>query len=68
MASTVVYSQHARQRMVLRGISRAEVEDAIRMGSKTRQDGRIVAAYRYFSVVYLVRGRKCYVVTVKPRW
>jgi Domain of unknown function (DUF4258) len=68
MAYTVVYSHHGRQRMVLRGISRAEVEDAIRLGSKSRQDGRIISAYRYFSVVYILRGSKCYVITVVPRW
>jgi hypothetical protein len=68
MAYTVVYSLHAGQRMVLRGISHDEVELAIQSGSKTRREGRIVATYRYFSVVYVVRGRKCYVITVKPRW
>ncbi len=68
MAYTVVYSQHARQRMLLRGISRAEVEEAIRAGSKSRQERRIVATYRYFSVVYVLVGQKCYVITVKPRW
>lgn len=68
MAFRVVYSRHARQRMVLRGISRVEVETAILLGSKVRQNGRIVASYRYFSVVYLIRGRKCFVITVKPRW
>lgn len=64
----VLYSRHARQRMVLRGISRREVEEALRVGSKSRQDGRIVAAYRYFEVVYVIRGTRLFVVTVKPRW
>jgi hypothetical protein len=68
MALRVVYSSHARQRMVLRGISSSEVEEAIRSGSKTRQDGRIVSTYRYFSVVYVIRGTRCLVITVKPRW
>jgi hypothetical protein len=68
MTYTVVYSKHARERMVLRGISSTEVEEAIRIGGKSRQEGRIVSTYRYFSVVYALRGSRCYVITVKPRW
>ena len=68
MAYKVVYSRHARQRMVLRGISRVEVEAAILLGSKARQEGRIIATYRYFSVVYVLRGERYFVITVKPRW
>jgi hypothetical protein len=54
--------------MVLRGISSDEVEIAIRTGAKSRQGPRVVAAHSYFEVVYLVRGRKIIVITVKPRW
>lgn len=68
MALEVLYSQHAIQRMVLRGISRTEVEAAILRGVKTRQEGRIVAAYRYFKVVYVVQRGRYFVITVKPRW
>jgi hypothetical protein len=68
MALEVLYSRHARQRMVLRGISRDEVETAIQVGSKTRQGSRVVAAHRYFEVVYVVRGTRILVITVKPRW
>jgi hypothetical protein len=64
----VLYNSHAAQRMVLRGISRSEVEEAIRVGAKSRQDGKVVAVYRYFEVVYVVRGSRIYVITVKPRW
>ena len=68
MASRVLYSRHAVERMVLRGITRNEVEAAIRLGSKSRQGDRVVAAYRYFEVVYIVRGHRVFVITVKPRW
>ncbi|MFZ3355801.1 MAG: DUF4258 domain-containing protein [Thermoplasmata archaeon] len=68
MTPEVLYSKHARQRMVLRGISRKEVEAAIRSGSKTRQGGRIVSNYHYFAVVYVVQKNRCFVITVKPRW
>ena len=68
MTPRVLYSRHAVQRMVLRGITRNEVETAIRSGSKTRQGERIVVAYRSFEVVYVVRGSDILVITVKPRW
>ena len=68
MGVPILYSQHALQRMVLRGISRREVEQAIRSGSKSRQDSRVVASFRYFDVVYVVRRKRIFVITVKPRW
>ena len=68
MTLRVLYSRHAVERMVLRGISRREVEVAIRLGSKSRQGDRIVAAYRYFEVVYIVLEKRIFVITVKPRW
>ncbi len=68
MGVPILYSQHALQRMVFRGISRREVEQAIRSGSKSRQDGRVVASFRYFDVVYVVCRRRIFVITVKPRW
>lgn len=54
--------------MILRGISAQEVNDAIRKGTKRTQDGKVVAAYLYFEVVYTVRGQDIYVITVQPRW
>lgn len=68
MTREVVYTEHALQRMVLRRISHREVEEAIHLGSKNRQDGRIVATYRYFDVIYAIRRERCFVITVKPRW
>jgi len=63
-----LYSRHAWQRMILHGISAREVDNAIRKGSKRRGNGRIVATYLYFEVVYVVRGTDVWVITVKPRW
>lgn len=63
-----LYSRHARQRMVLRGISRREVEEAVRLGAKSQQGDHLIAAYRYFEVVYKIRQARCIVITVKPRW
>lgn len=68
MARRILYSRHARQRMILRGISEREVRDALRKGTKRTQDGRIVASYAYFEVVYVVRGEDILVITVQFRW
>ncbi len=54
--------------MILRGISRREVEDAIRKGRKQTQDGKIAATYLYFEVVYVREEDEVRVLTVKPRW
>ena len=68
MARRILYSRHARQRMILRGISEREVHEAIQKGTKRTQDGRIVASYSYFEVVYVVRGQDYFVITVQFRW
>ena len=68
MPRRILYSRHARQRMILRGISEREVSDAIRKGTRRTQDGTIVAAYMYFEVVYVVRGDDIRVITVQFRW
>ena len=54
--------------MIMRGISMEEVKDAILKGSKRIQDGKIVAAYRYFEVVYKKVDELFVVVTVTQRW
>jgi hypothetical protein len=64
----IILTKHARERMVLRGISLEEVKNAILKGSKRIQDGKIVAAYRYFEVVYKKVDEIFVVVTVTPRW
>lgn len=68
VARRVLYSRHARQRMILRGISDREVNEALRKGTKRTQDGKIVASYMYFEVVYVVRRQDVWVITVQFRW
>ncbi len=68
MPRRILVSRHAWQRMILRGISAGEVSDAIRKGTKRTQGGKIVATYLYFEVVYIVRRKTIYVITVQPRW
>jgi len=64
----LTYSEHARNRMILRGISSHEVREAIRKGKKRMQDDRIVSTYLYFEVVYKLVDDTIWVITVKPRW
>jgi len=68
VARRILYGRHARQRMILRGISEREIHDALRKGTKRTQEGTIVVAYMYFEVVYVVRGQEIRVITVQFRW
>lgn len=68
VARRILYSRHARERMILRGISDREVDEATRKGTKRTQDGKVIASYGYFEVVYVVRGENIPVITVQSRW
>lgn len=62
--------KHVLERMMLRGISKAEFYEALAKGRKRIQRGNIIEAiYRYYSIVYeeVKTGeiRKIYPVTVK---
>ncbi len=64
----IKYSKHARERMVLRGISEKEVEEGIKRGSKELQKpNKILSHYKYFCVVYKKIKDNIYVITIKPR-
>ncbi len=63
------FSRHAEEKMIERGISVREVENAIRGGSRfVQKPDKIVAEYGYLSVVYKKVGEVHYVITVQPRW
>lgn len=62
------YSNHARKKMVERGISEKEISNAINRGSKRTQDDKIVATFMYFEVVYKMIDDEAYVITVFVRW
>lgn len=66
--SNIKYSNHARQRMIERGISEYEVSKAIQKGKKRIQNGKIITLYTYFEVVYKKIGDEVYIITVMPRW
>ncbi len=62
--------KHALERMMLRGISKAEFYDALTTGRKRVQRGNIIEAiHRYYSIVYEeIKGkdvRKIYPIAVK---
>ncbi len=62
-------SKHAEEKVIERGITMNEIENAIKSGSKfIQQPDKIVAEYSYFSVVYKKIRDVHYVITVKPRW
>ena len=65
-------AQHARDRLLLRGISFKEFTDAIKKGRKTKQDKIVYESFwRYYSIiyeqkVYAEKGiRKVFPITVK---
>lgn len=64
----ILFSRHARVRMVERGISATEVRQAVLKGTKRRQDDRIISSFRYFEVVYRRDDDLVFVITVQPRW
>jgi hypothetical protein len=64
----VMYSRHARLRMVERGKTEKEIKEAILKGSKTIQDGKIIASYRNVRVVFRKMNEDCYVITIMLRW
>lgn len=64
----IILTKHARERMVSRGISLEEIKKAVLKGSKRIQNGKVVAAYRYFEVVYKKVDETFVVVSVLPRW
>ena len=65
----LLFSKHAREQMVARGIDETLVAEAIKRGSKHLQHpNKIVSEYRYFSVVYKKLEEDYFVIAVKPRW
>jgi len=62
------YSKHAREQMILRGVSVNEVEQAVKAGAKELQlPNKILYHFRYFTVVARKVGEDHFIITVKPR-
>lgn len=65
----LLFTHHARQRMIERGVSVSEVEQAIQWGSKQLQgEGRLASNWGYIGVVYIKLKNRIIVITVKLRW
>ena len=63
----ILYSRHAREQMIARGLSEKEIADGIKRGSKQLQKpDKILSYYKYFCIVYKKIGKDFYVITVKP--
>ena len=64
----LMLSKHARMRMVERGISAKEVNEAINKGSKRKRGKEVISAYKHIIVVFKVANKKYYIITVMSRW
>lgn len=60
-------SRHAQDRMVERGISRAEAVEAIARGAKRRRGHRVLSQLRGMEVVYVPRPCNHFVITIYRR-
>lgn len=62
-------AKHVLDRMILRGIGGSQIKEAVKKGAKRiREDGSIIAEFRWFKVVYrefrIKDRRKIYPITV----
>jgi hypothetical protein len=60
----VIYRQHALDMMTERGITRKQVEVALKRGSRFKQTEGFLVRYSYFSVAYKIVRNKYIVKTV----
>lgn len=64
----VKYTKHAEEQLLERSFLAKEVEDAIKRGTKYRQNGKFVSEYKDYRVVYKQKNDIYYVITVMYRW
>jgi len=65
----IIFSRHAREQIIARGISVNEVEEGIKKGAKEFQSpDKILFHYRYFTIVTKKMKDNYFIITVKPRW
>ena len=51
---------HAKEKMIILGISLEDIKKAINQGSKTKQTEGLLACYTYYCVAYKIVGDKTY--------
>ena len=57
-------SQHTKERMILRGITKDEILEAIEKGPKRQFEAKIVVSYKGFEVVYKQYPCNYFVITL----
>ena len=63
----LILTLHAKEQMVERGISKRQVIDTIKKGSKVVQTDGFLVSYSYIKVAYKIKGDKYIVKTVMIR-
>ena len=63
----LILTLHAKEQMVERGVSKQQVVDTIKKGSKVVQTDGFLASYSYIKVAYKMKGDKYIVKTVMLR-
>jgi len=63
----VLFTRHAKEQMVARGIEKQQILDCIRRGSKTRQTDGLLASHGYIQVAYKMQGNTYIIKTVMIR-
>ncbi|MBI5391251.1 DUF4258 domain-containing protein [Candidatus Woesearchaeota archaeon] len=57
-------TMHAKEQMVLRGVSKSQVLEALQKGAKIRQTDGFLSSYGYVKVAYKIRGEAYIIKTV----
>ncbi|MEK6968680.1 MAG: DUF4258 domain-containing protein [Nanoarchaeota archaeon] len=60
----LIFTLHAKQQMVERGISKQQILDVIKRGAKVRQTDGLLSSYGYIQAAYKIRGEKYIIKTV----
>ncbi|MBI5065974.1 DUF4258 domain-containing protein [Candidatus Woesearchaeota archaeon] len=63
----LILTEHAKERMAAKGISKEQIKTAIKQGAKQKQTEGLLATYTYLEVAYKIIGKKYVVKTVKIR-
>ena len=63
----LIFTLHAKEQMVERGISKRQVTDTIHKGSKVVQTDGFLASHSYIKVAYKIRGNTYIIKTVMIR-
>lgn len=60
----IIYKKHAVEMMAERGITKEQVEIALKRGNKFKQTDGLLAKYSYYALAYKVVGNKYVIKTV----